>query len=52
MIKFKFTVTCLATGRQHVEYEEFASHFDANTYGMTQKAGAKAANVVVTWCAL
>lgn len=52
MIKFKFTVTEIATGRTHVEYEEFASWFAANSYGMAQSKGAKLAGVTVTWCKL
>jgi hypothetical protein len=52
MIKFKFTVTCLSTGKSYSEYEEFATHFDANSYGLAMSKGAKAHGVSVTWCKL
>jgi hypothetical protein len=49
MIKFKFIVTELSSGKTHTEYEEFASHFEANTYGLTQSRGAKALGLKVEW---
>jgi hypothetical protein len=52
MIKFKFTVTEVATGKTYCEYEEFATHFEANSYGLAQSKGAKAHGVAVTWCKL
>jgi len=51
MIMFRFTVTA-RNGAMHVEWLEFASHFEANSYGMRCQGEGRPYGLNVYWAKL